>query len=111
MAAIGRSEGDLVRGVPILGLPADFVADRHNSGAFRLPRPVSTGRTVHDCRVIHIHDVAADPDYPQVTITVGRQRTSLGVPLLREGKVVGVILLARQHVEPFSVRPETLRVI
>ena len=38
---------------------------------------------------MHIHDVAAVPGYGEVAIRLGKQRTSLGVPLLREGEAIG----------------------
>ena len=53
---------------------------------------------------MHIHDVTTIPGYPEVPIRLGKQRTSLGVPLLREGEVIGTIVLARQRVEPFTDR-------
>ena len=53
---------------------------------------------------MHVHDVAAVPGYWEIAITLGKQRTSLGVPLLREGETIGNIMLARQRVEPFTDR-------
>ena len=38
------------------------------------------------------------------TATIGNSRTVLGVPLLRDGTVIGTFTLARQQVEPFSER-------
>src|SRR5208282_715859 len=62
------------------------------------------GRVALEGRVVHVADVAADPDYVQPeTVTAGR-RTCLGVPLLREGVVVGTINMGRQRVELFTDR-------
>src|SRR6185437_11351875 len=58
-----------------------------------------------DGKVVHVTDCAADPEYrlPEA-ISLARQRTALGVPLLREGQLIGVIVLARDRVEPFTER-------
>ena len=61
------------------------------------------GRTAIEARVIHIPDVLADPDYTRHDIQkIGRFRTALGVPLLREGKVIGVIFVSRTKPQPFT---------
>ena len=64
-----------------------------------------TGRVALDRRTIHVPDVLADPEFDQFEWQrVGRQRTVLGVPLLREDNLIGVIILARTKVEPFVER-------
>jgi two-component system, NtrC family, sensor kinase len=61
------------------------------------------GRTALEGRPIQIADVLADPEYefPEVA-KLGSFRTMLGVPLLREGEPIGVIVLQRTEVRPFS---------
>jgi GAF domain-containing protein len=62
-----------------------------------------TGRTAIEGRVVHIVDVLADPDYARRDVQkIGGYRTALGVPLLREGKVIGVIFLSRTRPHPFT---------
>ncbi len=61
------------------------------------------GRTVLDGKTIHVVDVQTDPQYSLLEqMAVGKYRTVLGVPLMREGTTVGVIVLTRNVVRPFS---------
>jgi two-component system, NtrC family, sensor kinase len=55
--------------------------------------------------VVHVADITVDPDYafPEAA-TVDKTRTLLGVPLLRDGVVVGTLTLSRRRVEPFTQR-------
>jgi PAS domain S-box-containing protein len=61
------------------------------------------GRTALKGRVVHIEDAAADPDYKwAAALRLGRWHTGLGVPLLRDGSVIGVLALTRRRVERFT---------
>jgi GAF domain-containing protein len=59
------------------------------------------GRALLEGRVIHIEDVFERPEY----VLAGDPdpvRTRLAVPLLREGRPIGVFVLTRQQVNPFT---------
>jgi GAF domain-containing protein len=61
-----------------------------------------TGRILLEGKVIQIPDVMADPEYSLSEVQkIGGFRTHLGVPLLREGNPIGVILVSRNTVRPF----------
>ena len=61
------------------------------------------GRTAHERKPVHIPDCLADPEYAAMDYyAVGKHRTMLGVPLLREGSPIGVIGMMRTAVRPFS---------
>ncbi|HTP92980.1 MAG TPA: GAF domain-containing protein, partial [Xanthobacteraceae bacterium] len=66
-------------------------------------RGTLVGRTAIEGCTTQIPDAMADPDYAwSESIERGRFRTMLGVPLLREGKPIGVIALCRYSVHPFT---------
>src|SRR5262249_24823112 len=53
--------------------------------------------------IIQVADVLADPEYTlKEAAKIGGTRTVLGLPLLREGKPIGVIILQRKTVRPFT---------
>jgi GAF domain-containing protein len=68
-----------------------------------IDRGAVIGRVVLEKRTIHVADVLADPEFDRFEWQkLGKQRTVLGVPLLREGTLIGVIILARTSVVPFT---------
>ena len=105
-ATIVRREGDLWRTVANIGFPPEYLAYYRSRGGSRYGPDVPSvaARAVREKVPVHIYDVAAVPGYPDASIRLGKQRTSLGVPLLRDGEVIGIIVLARQRVEPFTDR-------
>jgi signal transduction histidine kinase len=103
-AVLARPEGDLWRLRANFGFPPEFEAYQRKRGLYSLDphAPNVSARAVRERRPVHIHDVAEVPGYPEIFTGLAKQRTSLGVPLLREGEAIGYIVLARQRVEPFT---------
>jgi PAS domain S-box-containing protein len=67
-------------------------------------RDTVTGRAACDRQTIHVHDLAAEEgEYPVGSSNAKREghRTTLATPLLREGTLVGIILIRRMEVRPF----------
>jgi signal transduction histidine kinase len=62
------------------------------------------GRVLLEAKPIQVPDVLADREYTFAAPTAVGLRTLLGVPLLREGMPIGVMVLQRKTVRPFSER-------
>jgi signal transduction histidine kinase/CheY-like chemotaxis protein len=68
-------------------------------------RGTLAGRVGLDRRATQITDVLADPDYGRTDAQrVAGFRTIMGVPMLLDGEVVGVLSVWRTQVDPFSDR-------
>jgi GAF domain-containing protein len=67
-------------------------------------RNTVTGRVALESRVVHIPDVFADPEYDYGAQKLAGYRAVLGVPLLREGSCVGVMLITRMVPQPFTAK-------
>ena len=105
-AFIFRRDGDIYRlAASFAFAPAYEAIVREHLDARPPNRGSITGRTAIEARVVHVHDVSTDPEFAiPGGVTVGKIRTALGVPLLRDGDPIGVITLSRQQVEPFTDR-------
>ena len=104
MASIARPKGAAYNWITTYGFPDDF-----REYVMNIPispgRESVVGRVVLEGRSVQIADVLADCEYGHVQAQAqkrGGYRTVLGVPLLREGKPIGVIFLSRKMVRPFT---------
>src|SRR5215831_11671389 len=101
-AVIRRIEGDFQ--IPV----AHFGSIRliHDIGvAIPIDLGGLAGRAVREARTLHVHDlrdaVAEFPGAREAGIAVG-VRTALAVPLLKDGKSLGIIHIRRLKVQPFT---------
>src|SRR5262245_32471801 len=63
-----------------------------------------TGRVALERRIVHVDDLRADPEYTLGPTLQRGVRSELGVPLMRDGEVIGVIIVGRTEVRPFTDR-------
>ena len=72
-------------------------------------RSTLAGRVGLERQPQQIADVLADPEYGRLDIQRhGGFRTTMGVPMLLDGEVVGVLIVWRTQVDPFSERATEL---
>jgi len=104
MASIHRPKGDFYPYVASYGHSAEF-DEFMREHPIRLDKASVLGRAVLEARVVQVPDVLADTEFHaslRQRAIVGRFRTVLGIPLLREGTPLGVIMLTRSHVRAFT---------
>ncbi|HXK30820.1 MAG TPA: GAF domain-containing protein, partial [Candidatus Binatia bacterium] len=103
--AILRPDGDVYRMAVSYGVSPEYKEFLERDPVPPAGRKAVTGRVVSERRTVHIHDVLVDADYQwSEAQKVGGFRTVLGVPMLREGIPIGVIVIWRDKVQPFTAK-------
>ena len=103
-ASINRQVGEHLRQVAHCGQSPKLIQFME-SHPIPAGRGSIVGRTVQEGRIIHVADVLSDPEFTfSEAAKIGGVRTMLGVPLLREGTPIGVIVLQRNSVKPFTAK-------
>jgi GAF domain-containing protein len=102
---LGRPKGDgFFRAEATYGFSPDL-KDLVERTPWKAGRESAIGRVLLERAAIHISDAATDPEYRMVEHQkLGGYHATIGVPLLREGALIGVLVLARRSTRPFSDR-------
>ena len=103
-AAIHRRVGEDYPFVASHGFPLEF-EEFMRGRPFAPEKDTAFGRAILEAATVHIPDIEAVPassDAVQHWRQIGGYRTVLAVPLMREGGVVGAVVLTRSTVSPFS---------
>jgi two-component system, NtrC family, sensor kinase len=102
MAGIVRPKGDAYYWVTTYGFPREY-HDYIMTYPFTPGRGTAVGRVLLGGSTVHIPDVLADTEYSlREGQRLGGYRTGLAVPMLREGTPIGMIVLTRPNVRPFT---------
>ena len=89
MAAITRPKGEYFEHVASYGLSPDY-REYLNNQPIAAGRASVSGRAVLEGKAVHVLDLQADPEY---SLKHFGAHTALGVPLMREGAAIGVIIV------------------
>jgi len=101
-ATITRKRGNAFYRSEAYGFSPEFI-EYVKDIPIELERGTAHGRALLERKVIHIHDVLTDPEYTWAKAQeLGKFRTMLAVPMLREGVPIGVLGLTRSDVLPFT---------
>jgi GAF domain-containing protein len=99
-------EGDVFRLGATYGAPAQYIEFLRHEQVFKPDPRLGLGQIIRTKETFQFADIAAQPSYMdrmrRATIELAGARTLIGVPMLREGEVIGAIGIYRQEVRPFT---------
>ncbi len=96
-----RFDGEAFHFAAEVGTPLEFSEFQRQRDSFQ-PRPGTVNdRVMRTKQVVYTADYAAEA-IPGMAATLGGARSTVGVPMLKDGVLIGVITIYRQEVRPFT---------
>ncbi len=103
ISVVSRVDGELIHLVALHGVTGTGVEAVRSVFPMRRSNETVTARAVRNGAVVHVEDVLHDAEYENKdTARTSGYRGCLGVPMLRDGEVIGVIFVARREPGYFS---------
>ena len=94
-------DGDRVRLMADLGVPAALTENTAGRDTFQPMVGGPLENLLRNKKIAHVPDIlAAYPDHPAATL--GGARSFIAVPMLKEDALIGLIVIYRQEVQPFT---------
>ena len=98
---IFRRDGDTYHGVAFYNASSELI-EFVRSHPITPGRHTITARVALDRRTVHVADLQADPEYQYALRDTEAIRTELGVPMFRGDDILGVFILYKLEVQPFT---------
>jgi hypothetical protein len=96
------TEGEALRVVLLHNVPPAFAEERRRNPVIYPRKGSILNRVVQTKQVVHITDVTTNSRYTVAMASLTGARTVLLVPMINETKLVGVIVIYRLEVRPFT---------
>jgi two-component system, NtrC family, sensor kinase len=96
-----RYDGELLHLAAGTGTPPAFAEFQRRRGPFRTEAGTLHDRVLQTKQVAHSADYAAEPN-PGMAAKLGGARSTVVVPMLKDDRLVGTIVIYRQEIRPFT---------
>ena len=102
-ATIWRPDGNVFKLSAHCGFSREFEEFCRQNPIAPGGRGTITARVAFEGKIVHVPDVLADPQFVGSEYQKhGNFRSALGIPLLRKGETIGVFVLTRSDVRPYT---------
>jgi signal transduction histidine kinase len=95
-------EGDGFRAVALHGAPPEFAEERRRNPVIRPGPAHNLARMARTKAIVHIADILADQQAAPVLAKLTGARTLVYVPMLKDDRLIGAIVIYRREVRPFT---------